>query len=61
MNPTSNLILTIRLIGEVAMNKKARSRQKFIDLDSFPKEFFVEREEKKIEGFGENSEPGERR
>ena len=39
VNLTSNLILTIRLTGEVTMNKKARARQKFIHCVHLQKRF----------------------
>ena len=61
MNPPSNLILTVRLTGEVTMNKKARARQKFIHCVHLHERFLKRERKKRSEGFGENSEPGERR
>ena len=46
MYPTSNLILTVRLTGEVTMNKKARARKKFIQCVHL-QERFLKREKKK--------------
>ena len=52
MNPTSNLILTVRLIGEVTMNKKARARKKFIFICVHLQERILRRErKKKSDGF----------
>ena len=61
MNPTSNLILTVRLTGEVTMNKKARARQKFIHCVHLQERFFEEREKEESEDFEENPEQRERR
>ena len=55
MNPTSNLSLTVRLTGEVTMNKKARARQKFIHCVHLQKRFLDRERKKKSEGFEENS------
>ena len=46
MNPTSYLILNVRLTREVAMNKKARASQKFIHWVHLQKRF-LEREKKR--------------
>ena len=61
MNPPSNLILTVRLTREVTMNKTARARQKFIHCVHLHERFLKRERKKRSEGFGENSEPRERK
>ena len=52
-NLSSNLILTIRLKEQVAMNKKGLGQGKLIHYSLFEEEFWREEEERK-RGFKEN-------
>ena len=53
VNLWSNLILTIRLPGEVTMNKKARARKKFIHCDHSKRDFWERRRKRRERVFEE--------
>ena len=60
MNPSFNLILTIRLKEEVTMNKKGWGKAFIHSLCSFPKVIFGEKMKRETEGLKSFSKLGER-